>query len=203
VWHSKLCQQDYKKSKIKPFNIIFIQHSCSPLSVRRDVNAVFSNHSKRINMKTLWKLATCVAVVLLSFSMYSCGDDDEDSIGSVDELVGMWEVVEHSGYEIEDGERKEDNPSYYVGRRYELKSDMTFNSYSKGSSNPSETGKWELKNGSVHLIFYYPNDGGYDYEDPDIMKIVEISADKLVWEYHWKETGWELYEKETLKKIAQ
>lgn len=80
---------------------------------------------------------------------------------------------------------------------------MTFNSYSKGSSNPSETGKWELKNGSVHLIFYYPNDGGYDYEDPDIMKIVEISADKLVWEYHWKETGWELYEKETLKKIVQ
>lgn len=113
-------------------------------------------------MKTLWKLATCVAVVLLSFSMYSCGDDDEDSIGSVDELVGMWEVVEHSGYEIEDGEREEDNPSYYVGRRYELKSDMTFNSYSKGSSNPSETGKWELKNGSVHLIFYYPNDGGYE-----------------------------------------
>lgn len=154
-------------------------------------------------MKTLWKLATCVAVVLLSFSMYSCGDDDEDSIGSVDELVGMWEVVEHSGYEIEDGEREEDNPSYYVGRRYELKSDMTFNSYSKGSSNPSETGKWELKNSSVHLIFYYPNDGGYDYEDPDIMKIVEISADKLVWEYHWKETGWELYEKETMKKIAQ
>lgn len=38
-------------------------------------------------MKTLWKLVTCVAVVLLSFSMYSCGDDDEDSIGSVDELV--------------------------------------------------------------------------------------------------------------------
>ena len=63
--------------------------------------------------------------------MYSCGDDDEDSIGSVDELVGMWEVVEHSGYEIEDGEREEDNPSYYVGRRYELKSDMTFNSYPK------------------------------------------------------------------------
>ena len=48
-------------------------------------------------MKTLWKLVTCVAVVLLSFSMYSCGDDAEDSIGSVDELVGMWEVVEHSG----------------------------------------------------------------------------------------------------------
>lgn len=71
-------------------------------------------------MKTLWKLVTCVAVVLLSFSMYSCGDDDEDSIGSVDELVGMWEVVEHSGYEIEDGKREEDNPSYYVGRRYEL-----------------------------------------------------------------------------------
>lgn len=73
------------------------------------------------------------------------------------------------------------SPSYNVGKRYELKSDMTFNIYSKGASTPDETGKWKLKNGAVHLIFYYPNDGGYDYEDPDIMKILEISSAKLVW----------------------
>lgn len=154
-------------------------------------------------MKTIWKLATCVAIALTSLSFYSCGDDDEDSIGSVDELTGMWEVIEHTGYEIGDGVREDDNSSYNVGKRYELKSDMTFNIYSKGASTPGETGKWELKNGAVHLIFYYPNDGGYDYEDPDIMKILEISSATLVWEYHWKEPGWELYEKDSLKKITQ
>ena len=154
-------------------------------------------------MKTIWKLATCVAIALTSLSFYSCGDDDEDSIGSVDELTGMWEVIEHTGYEIEDGVREDDNSSYNVGKRYELKSDMTFNIYSKGASTPGETGKWELKNGAVHLIFYYPNDGGYDYEDPDIMKILEISSAKLVWEYHWKQPRWQLYEKDSLKKITQ
>ena len=64
---------------------------------------------------------------------------------------------------------------------------MTLDTYFIESINPTFTVRLHLKNVSVYLIFYYPNDGGYDYEDPDIMKIVEISADKLVWEYHWKE----------------
>lgn len=155
-------------------------------------------------METLWKLATCMIVALLSFSAYSCGDDEEDSVGSVEGLVGMWQgVTSDEWYIEEDGVRKEENGKDISDERYELKSDMTFNIYYGDRSTPSETGKWELKKGAVHLIFYYPNEGGYDYEEPDIMKVLELSANKLVWEFYSKEPGLELYVKETFKKIAQ
>lgn len=154
-------------------------------------------------MKTIWKLATCVAVVLLSFTMYSCGDDDEDSVGSVEALVGMWEgVTSDEWYIEEDGIRKEEYGKDISNERYELKSDMTFNIYYGGKSTPSETGKWEFKKGAVHLIYYYPNDGGYDYEEPDIMKILELNSDKLIWEFYSKEPGLELYIKESFRKIS-
>lgn len=42
-------------------------------------------------MKTLWKLAICIAIALVPFSISSCGDDDDDAIGSVNELIGIWE----------------------------------------------------------------------------------------------------------------
>ena len=31
-------------------------------------------------MKTIWKATVCIVVVLLSFSIYSCGDDDDDGL---------------------------------------------------------------------------------------------------------------------------
>lgn len=42
--------------------------------------------------KVLWRIAACVAVVLLSFSVYSCKDDDE--VGSLKDLIGIWEITE-------------------------------------------------------------------------------------------------------------
>ena len=38
-------------------------------------------------MKTIWKATVCIVAVLLSFSIYSCGDDDDDASGF--ELVQM------------------------------------------------------------------------------------------------------------------
>ena len=54
---------------------------------------------------------------------------------------------------------------------------------------------------TVKLIYYYPNDGGYDEEEPDIWKILEISGSTMVWEYYSKEPGLELYTKQTLRKV--
>ena len=34
-------------------------------------------------MKTIWKATVCIVAVLLSFSIYSCGDDDDDAVGHV------------------------------------------------------------------------------------------------------------------------
>lgn len=39
-------------------------------------------------MKTIWKATVCIVAVLLSFSIYSCGDDDDDAVGSRDLLLG-------------------------------------------------------------------------------------------------------------------
>lgn len=44
-------------------------------------------------MKTIWKATVCIVAVLLSFSIYSCGDDDDDTVGSRDLLLGTWNGV--------------------------------------------------------------------------------------------------------------
>ena len=44
-------------------------------------------------MKTIWKATVCIVAVLLSFSIYSCGDDDDDAVGSRDLLLGTWNGV--------------------------------------------------------------------------------------------------------------
>lgn len=154
-------------------------------------------------MRTLWKLATCVAIALASFSFYSCGDDDDDAKGSVNELIGIWEGVTEDEWAVEDGARDEEYGKDISNVRYELKSDMKFNYLIKYNNTwqVSETGKWEFNKNTVKLIYYYPNDGGYDEEDPDIWKILEFSPSSMVWEYHWKEPGFEIYSKQSLRKV--
>ena len=46
-------------------------------------------------MKTIWKATVCIVAVLLSFSIYSCGDDDDDAVGSRDLLLAY---IIHSGF---------------------------------------------------------------------------------------------------------
>lgn len=155
-------------------------------------------------MKTLWKTATLVVALLLSISIYSCGDDDEEAIGSVDGLVGIWEGVTEDEWVVEDGKRDETTGSDISDVRYELKSDMTFNYLKKynGTWRVSETGKWEFSKNTVKLIYYYPYDGGYDEEDPDIWKILEFSETTMIWEFYAKEPGLELYAKQILRKVS-
>lgn len=154
--------------------------------------------------KVLWKVATCIAVVLMSFSVYSCGDDDDENVGSVEEIVGVWEGVTSDEWAVEDGVREEENGKDITDERYEFKSDMTFELLHKsgGTWHVSETGKWEHKSNTISLYYYYPNDGGYDYEEPDVFKILEFSAASMTLEYYWKEPGLELYAKMRYRKIS-
>lgn len=154
-------------------------------------------------MKTICKLATCMAVIFLSLSIYSCSDDDEKAKGSVDELIGIWEGVTEDQWVVEEGVREEEYGRDISNTRYELKSDMTFNYLKKINNvwNVEEYGKWEFTKNTVKLIYYYPNDGGYDEEDPDIMKILEFSGSALIWEFYWKEPDFELYSKESLRRV--
>ena len=56
-------------------------------------------------MKTIWKATVCIVAVLLSFSIYSCGDDDDETVGSRDLLLGTWNGAYYLSQEWEDGEK--------------------------------------------------------------------------------------------------
>jgi len=56
-------------------------------------------------MKTIWKATVCIVAVLLSFSIYSCGDDDDDAVGSRDLLLGTWNGVYYLSQECYSGNK--------------------------------------------------------------------------------------------------
>ena len=43
--------------------------------------------------KVLWRMATCVAVVLLSYVIYSCSGDDDNDMGKTEESTGKGAVT--------------------------------------------------------------------------------------------------------------
>ena len=65
-------------------------------------------------MKTIWKATVCIVAVLLSFSIYSCGDDDDETVGSRDLLLGTWNGVYYLSQEWEDGEKVSDSKEDFV-----------------------------------------------------------------------------------------
>lgn len=69
-------------------------------------------------------MATCIVVAVLSLSIYSCGDDDEEKKGSVNELIGIWEGVTEDEWVVEEGEREENYGKSITNMRYELMADM-------------------------------------------------------------------------------
>jgi hemolysin hlyA len=91
-------------------------------------------------MKTIWKATVCIVAVLLSFSIYSCGDDDDDAVGSRDLLLGTWNGVYYLSQEWEDGEKVSDSKEDFVNgtNRYsiEFKEDGTY--VEKMSTTPPE-----------------------------------------------------------------
>lgn len=69
-------------------------------------------------------MATCIVVAVLSLSIYSCGDDDEEKKGSVNELIGIWEGVTEDEWVVEEGEREENYGKSITNLRYELMADV-------------------------------------------------------------------------------
>ena len=105
-------------------------------------NPIKTNHLKikqlkQFIMKTIWKATVCIVAVLLSFSIYSCGDDDDDAVGSRDLLLGTWNGVYYLSQEWEDGEKVSDSKEDFVNgtNRYsiEFKEDGTTIAKSKNS----------------------------------------------------------------------
>ena len=95
-------RQDYSSNTNG--EVQWMYSSSSTYSSRMDMwkrlsnNPIKTNHLKikqlkQFIMKTIWKATVCIVAVLLSFSIYSCGDDDDDAVGSRDLLLGTWNGV--------------------------------------------------------------------------------------------------------------
>lgn len=137
--------------------------------------------------KVLWKVAACMAIVLMSFSVYSCGDDDDENVGSRDSLIGTWNGVYYLDQEWEDGEmiynHKEDlvnGPSRYS---IEFKEDGTYVDTDVFVSSGSTThyhGKWSYSGNKLTLI-----DTEDDYTE--VWTVTKLTETELVYELREKE----------------
>lgn len=138
--------------------------------------------------KVLWKVATCMAIVLLSFGVCSCGDDDEDSVGSRDLLIGTWNGVYYLDQEWEDGEMVNDSKMDFVNgaNRYsiEFKEDGTYvekDVYNHSSSTNYYHGTWTYSGNKLTMID--TDDDGYT----EVWTVTKMTETELVYELREKE----------------
>lgn len=155
--------------------------------------------------KVLWKVTTCLAVVLLSFSVYSCGDDDEESVGSRDLLIGTWNGVYYHSQEWEDGEMVDDHTEDFVNgdNRYsiEFKEDGTYvekDVYNHSNSTNYYRGTWAYSGNKLTMID--TDEGGYT----EVWTVTKMTETELVYELREKEkedgSVYEYYEQHSFVK---
>ena len=138
--------------------------------------------------KVLWKLAACVAIALASFSVSSCGDDDEESVGSRDLLLGTWNGVYYLDQTWEDGEMINNHKEDFVNgtNRYsiEFKEDGTYvekDVYSTTESPNYYHGTWSYSGNKLTMV---------DTEDEnytEVWTVTKMTENELVYELREKE----------------
>ncbi len=140
-----------------------------------------------------------MAMVLCSFILASCSDDDDEVNVNAQELCGKWDPVRAEGWEKEDGRvtdswNEDLTTTQYNGyTRMQFDEDGTAIEYAFGSNgwnNVSSTGTWS--GNKIHL----------DNSGEDIT-IKGLSSTTLVIEYREKEDWGEFYEKVTYKKVEE
>ena len=150
-------------------------------------------------MKTIWKATVCIVAVLLSFSIYSCGDDDDETVGSRDLLLGTWNGVYYLSQEWEDGAQVSDSKEDFVNgtNRYsiEFKKDGTYvekDVYNSSGSTNYYHGTWSYSGNKLTLI---------DTEEDnytEVWTVTTMTENELVYELREKEkedgTTYEYYE---------
>lgn len=150
--------------------------------------------------KFLWLTAI---LMLLSVSFVACSDDEEESVGSVSELVGTWESVSYTYWWKENGNIVEEGTERESNIRVAFYEDGTCNSaeYYNGRWNWDEAGTWSYKNGKITIKRTF---GGESYSETSTVK--ELTSSKLVIEYIDKYTedgiSYEDYELSEYRKIS-
>lgn len=152
-------------------------------------------------MKTLRLIGLTIMAVVMTISFTSCGDDDdEDNRPLSEKVIGHWVLTYEEGY-IKDSEYPEDNHSWshapkdeceYFGN-FTFREDGTYSEYDlDGTSNPQSIEKWTVSGDIIRLI----EDEHEQYD----LKVLEITSNKLVLEYHFKDETTEDYAKMTYKR---
>lgn len=152
--------------------------------------------------KVLWKVATCIAVVLMSFSVYSCGDDDEDSVGSREMLLGKWTGVYYLDQEWEDGEMVHNNKEDFVNgtTRYsiEFREDGTYVEIDGNNNANQYYGTWSYSGNKLTMID--TSDGDYK----EVWTVTTMTETELVYELREKEkedgVAYEYYQQHAFKR---
>ena len=132
--------------------------------------------------------------LVFSISLSSCSDDDEN-VGSKNDLIGTWQSIHSEGY-ITYTEYPEDNEEwnedYKNGETTTFYQDYTF-------KENSEEGTWSLSGNKLTMNYK----GYYEGEDwTEVWKILELNTNTFVFELHEKDSEGDFYTKETLKKIS-
>lgn len=154
-----------------------------------------------------WKLLALVAFVLGSFTMYSCGDDDDEKEG-IDggaSIVGTWEF--EKGYYAEYGVG-EDRDGWWEPLekgdydRWTFYDDGTYvheDKYSSfGQSYRRESGSYIYReyDSRTELIIY----DNTNYSDRETYKILTLNGSTLVLEEEEMMSGYIIYSKEYFKR---
>lgn len=137
--------------------------------------------------KVLWKIMTCISIVLLSFCIYSCSNDDnEDSVGSREMLLGVWSGVYYLSQGWDNGEltvnEKEDFVNGTERFSIELKEDGTYiekDLYPSGSIKSTSYGTWSYT--SKELILKYE-----EYEEFEKWTVTKMTETELIYERRGK-----------------
>jgi len=153
-------------------------------------------------MKVLKFLGITIMATIINISFIACSDDDkEDNRPLTEKIIGHWVLTYEEGY-IKDPDYPEDDEAWshapkdeyeYFGN-FTFRENWTYSEYElDGTSNPQSIEKWTIKNNIITLI----EDEHEQYE----LKVLEITSDKLVLEFDYKnENGGETYAKMTYKR---
>lgn len=145
-------------------------------------------------MKKSYFFVMTLLLMVAAVGLVSCGDDDEGGVSTA-AVVGKWESVSFSAYEVVDGDRRQldDNVPYEGEEGWEFNADGTgaWLDFTDGDRLPVT---WSMSGNRL-----YTNDG----EFLDEFIVEEASGNHLVLGWHEPDEGdgYEYYEAITFRRV--
>ena len=144
-------------------------------------------------MKTFKFLGMTLLMVMFAVNFTACNDDDEQTVGTSQDLIGRWTLTWIKGWEYDGDGLKETWDEEDSGEDLIFKADGTGRVESQYSD--EYTFNWSFEN----------NNFKWDYHlyDGWTTKIIQLDAEKLVFEItYWEEGEMTSQEINTYKRVS-